>query len=271
MLTSLSHKRIIRAAILSAALAVVSSCTSTKEVTYFQDLTPASEQAAVNLSRIKIQPDDQLSIVVSCKDPQIASLFNLITPANRIYSAQKQFTTTGEMGGYVVTSAGDIDFPQLGKVHVEGLTREEVALKIKTDLESRQLVKDPVVTVDFINLHFSVIGEVTKPGYFAITGNRTSLLDAISMAGDLTIYGKRDAVKVVREENGQRKVYSIDLRSKDLFDSPAYYLQQNDIVYVMPNQTRAGQSNINENQWKNAGLWMSAASVLTSVAVLIFK
>lgn len=263
--------KIIRNTAIAAALLMMGSCTSTRQVAYLQDVQPATEEVIVNMKNVTLQPGDQISIIVTCKDPQIASLFNLVTPTNRIYSGGKNFTNSGEMGGYTVSSKGDIDFPQLGEVHVAGLTREGVANEIKNRLVASNMVKDPVVTVDFLNLHFSVIGEVSHPGYFQLTNDRTTLLDALSLAGDMTIYGKRDNVAVVREENGRRTTYVVDVRSKDLFDSPAYYLQQNDVVYVQPNKTRAGQSNVNENQWKNASLWMSLASVLTSVAVLIWR
>ena len=133
------------------------------------------------------------------------------------------------------------------------------------------LVKDPVVTVEFMNLYFSVLGEVKTPGKYSITKDHISLLEAISMAGDLTIYGKRDAIFVIREENGERVTHWVDIRSKDIFTSPVYYLKQNDVVYVQPNKVRAGQSTINENNVKSVSLWISIGSFLTSLGVLLFK
>lgn len=259
--------------VIGCTLSALCACSSTKEVVYMQDLQPVTDQVIANLNTIKVQPGDVLSIVVTCKDPKLASLFNLVSSTNRLYgtSGEMRYSSSGELSGYTVTQSGNIDFPQLGLIHVAGLTREQIAAEIKNKLISQSLVKDPIITVDFVNLHFSVIGEVTKPGYYAISNDRTTLLDALSQAGDLTIYGKRDRVFLIREENGKRSTYQIDLRSKDLFDSPAYYLQQNDVIYVEPNRTRAGQSTVNENQWKNVGIWTSLASVLTSIAVLIFK
>lgn len=259
---------------IGCTMAAAVSCSSPKQIVYMQDLQPQTDQVVANLNTIKVQPGDVLSIIVSCKDPKLAQLFNLMAPTNRIYgssSSDVTYTSSGEIAGYTVTSAGTIDFPQIGTIEVAGLTREQVASLIKDKLVASQMVKDPVVSVNYANLHFSVIGEVAKPGYYAINNERTTLLDALGQAGDLTIYGKRDRVLVIREEAGKRSTYVVDLRSKDLFDSPAYYLQQNDVIYVEPNKTRAGQSTVNENQWKNVGIWTSLASVLTSLAVLIFK
>lgn len=265
--------KIITKIAIGCVLTALCACNSTKQIVYMQDMQPVTDQVIANLNTIKVQPGDVLSIIVTCKDPKLASLFNLISSTNRLYGAsgEMRFNSSGEMSGYTVTQSGDIDFPQLGMVHVAGLTREQIAAEIKNKLVSSALIKDPVVTVDYVNLHFSVIGEVAKPGYYSISNDRTTLLDALGQAGDLTVYGKRDRVFVIREENGKRSTYQIDLRSKDLFNSPAYYLQQNDVIYVEPNKTRAGQSSVNENQWKNVGIWTSLASVLTSIAVLIFR
>ena len=148
-----------------------------------------------------------------------------------------------------------------------GLTRTEVTDLIKGRLVEEDLLKDPIVTVQFLNFKISVMGEVSRPGTFDITGDRITLLEALSMAGDLTIYGRRDRVAVIREENGERTVRYHDLRSSDIFESPCYYLQQNDVVYVAPNDIRTGSSRINSNN--SANVWLSAVSVLASIASLI--
>lgn len=252
-------------------MAVISSCNSSKNVVYLQDLQPEQVETIVNMNKVKVQPGDNLSIIVTCKDPQIAALFNLIEPNTRLYPGGKNSTSGAGMPGYTVNSKGDIDFPQLGMLHVEGMDRSEVAAYIKGRLEAASLVKDPVVTVDFNNIYVSVIGEVAKPGRVPVTNEQMTLLEALAEAGDLTIYGKRDQVSVVREEKGKRTTYTVDLRSKDLFNSPAYYLRQNDVVYVAPNSARAGQASINDNNFKSASFWMSLASLLTTIAVLVFK
>lgn len=152
-----------------------------------------------------------------------------------------------------------------------GMTKSQIATLVKKRLMEENLVNDPVVTVEFMNLYFSVLGEVKTPGKYAITKDQITLLEAISMAGDLSIYGKRDAIFVIREENGERVTHWVDIRSKDMFNSPVYYLKQNDVVYVQPNKVRAGQSTINENSVKSVSLWISIGSLLSSLGVLLFK
>ena len=138
---------------------------------------------------------------------------------------------------------------------------------IKKRLIEEELIKDPIVTVQFLNFKVSVIGEVGRPGTFDISGDRITLLEALSMAGDLTIYGRRDRVAVIREKDGKRSILYHDLRSSDIFQSPCYYLQQNDIVYVEPNNAKTGQSRINSNN--SVGVWLSGVSVLASITSLL--
>ena len=152
------------------------------------------------------------------------------------------------------------------------MTREKVAAHIKQELQSRDLVKDPVVTVEFMNLSVDVMGEVNRPGRYSIDKDNITILDALSQAGDLTIYGKREKVLVLRNENGKQRVYGINLCSADhIYSSPAYYLQQNDVVYVEPNDTKARQSTVNGNNVRSTSFWISLASLLTTIGVLVFK
>lgn len=160
----------------------------------------------------------------------------------------------------------------LGTLHVAGRTREQIAEEIKKVLVERNLVKDPVVTVSLTNLHYSVMGEVARPGQYEIEDEKVTILDALSKAGDLTIYGTREDVMVLRQENGHQKIYKINLCSgNSVFNSPVYYLQQNDVVYISPNDTKARQSTVNGNNVRSTGFWISLASLATSVAVLITK
>ena len=245
-------------------------CDASKQVLYLQNLQTGNTHTITPNKDITIQPRDMLSIVVSSKDPELAALFNL--PRISFQAGISQINTVNnQISGYTVDPQGNIDFPNLGTIHIAGLSRSEVAEKIKSRLMEEELLKDAVVTVDYMNLHFSVMGEVSKPGTFNIDRDQTTLLEAISKAGDLTIYGKRDRVFLIREKNGERTTYRVDLRSADLFDNPAYYIQQNDIVYVEPNKMRAGQSTVNANNVRSVSLWTSIASLLTSVSVLIFK
>ena len=199
------------------------------------------------------------------KDPQISQLFNL-TGSSTSYSTS---SIAKDAYYYTVDSKGNIDFPVLGTLHVAGRTREQIAEEIKKVLVERNLVKDPVVTVSLTNLHYSVMGEGARPGQYEIEDEKVTILDALSKAGDLTIYGRRDRVGVIRENNGKRTILFHDLRSAEIFNSPCYYLQQNDIVYVEPNKAKSGQSGINQNN--TIGVWVSVISLLTTIAVLIFK
>ncbi len=221
---------------------------------------------------ITVQPQDQISIVVSSKDPQLAALFNLTRVQYRAGNPDlRTGNYNGEISGYTLDDEGNIDFPILGTLKVSGMTKSQIAALIKKRLVEENLVNDPVVTVEYMNLYFSVLGEVKTPGKYSITKDRISILEAISMAGDLTIYGMRDAIYVIREENGVRTTHQVDIRTKEIFQSPVYYLKQNDVVYVQPNKVRAGQSTINENNIKSVSLWVSISSFLASLAVLFVK
>lgn len=262
-------KNLTTAAALSLLL-LASSCSSPKNIAYMQNAVYGQEEFIVNLNEIRIQPQDKLSIVVSCKEPELARLFNLVQATNRVGQENSMQQSDGQVSVYTVDSNGDIEFPILGKVHIAGLTREEISEKIAKDLIDGKWVSDPVVSVEYANLHFSVVGEVKNPGTYAISNDKVTLLEAISKAGDLTPYGERE-ITVIREKDGKRIKYLVDLKDNSLFESPVYYLQQNDIIYVQPNKTVARQAADNPNNLKSISLWTSIASLLTTVAVLIFK
>lgn len=259
--------------ILLEILFILSSCNSVKQVTYFQDLQSGVTGTAPTPASIKIRPDDKIAITVSSKDPQMASTFNLLMGEARNNIGGNGGTTSGSRAsGYTVDKRGYIKFPVLGSLPIEGKTREEVALSIETELVKRDLLKDPIVTVDFVNLCISVLGEVNKPGRFNIDRDNLTLLDALSLAGDLTIYGKRTKIVVLREEGGKQTSHEVNLCSaKDLYASPAYYLSQNDVVYVEPNSMRARQSTVNGNNVRSTSFWMSLTSFLMSITFLIIK
>lgn len=266
--------------LLLPGILLFSSCNASKDVLYFQDLKPGeSEIQTVVSSPIRICPGDEISIIVSCRDPQIAMLFNL--PNVRMQLNQVSTTGSGSgsssagsqgISGYTVDQNGEIDFPVLGKLKVAGMDRQQIAEFIKNELVSKNLVKDPVVTVEYMNLVISILGEVNRPGRFGIDRDNITLLEALSMAGDLTIYGNRKKVMVLRQEEGIQRVYGVDLTSGQyVYTSPVYYLQQNDVVYVEPNNMKARQSTVNGNNVRSTAFWLSLASFLTSIAVLIFR
>lgn len=269
------QKILKRCLLLAACAALLSSCATPKEVVYFQDLQQTDGTlAAVQAKEIRVRPDDKISIIVNSRDPQLTDLFNLPYVSRQLGQTLRSVTSTyGQsqgVSGYTVDSDGNIDFPVLGKIHVEGMTREEIGRCIKDELVGQDLVKDPVVTVEFMNLTVSVMGEVAKPGRYAIERDRITILDALSMAGDLTIYGRRDAVMVQRMEGDTLQVYQLNLVSgQDVYNSPAFYLQQNDLVYVAPNDVKVRESTVNGNNIRSTSFWISLGSLLTSVAVLI--
>ena len=223
-----------------------SACTSTKKIIYLQDVIPLKQQEIEQKYEVIIHSDDLLAIMVNSRDPELALPFNMPMVTYQLGS-----NNGGQQRvlGYLVDTNGDIDFPILGKIHVEGLTRMQLTELVKSKLIEGDLIKDPIVTVQFLNFKVSVMGEVGRPGSFTISGDRITLLEALSMAGDLTIYGRRDRVGVIRENNGKRTILFHDLRSADIFNSPCYYLQQNDIVYVIKrNQVRAALTRITRSE-----------------------
>lgn len=249
--------------------ALLPSCRTPKDVVYFQDAGQFDYYKDVDKYEVYIHQDDLLAIMVNSQATEAALPFNL--PMASYYVGGDSYGQQRTLG-YLVDSEGNIDFPVLGKIHVEGMTRNRLRELIKTKLIDNGLLKDPIITVNFLNFKVSVQGEVNNPGSFNITGERITLLEALSMAGDLSIYGRRDRVAVIREANGERTIRYHNLTTTDLFRSPYYYLQQNDIVYVEPNKRKIQQSNINQNN--SVSVWLSIVSVLltaTSVIVSVSK
>ena len=245
-------------------IGLLAGCATRKDVVYLQDVAPLMQMTVPTNYEMSIYRDDVLGISVSSKEQELVMPFNLPLVS---YQLGAVYTTQQRILGYLVDTNGEIDFPILGRIHAEGLTRMQLTNLIKNRLIKEDLVKDPIVTIQFLNFKISVMGEVNRPGEFSITSDRITLLEALSKAGDLTIYGKRDRVAVIRERGGKQTILLHDLRSADIFQSPCYYLQQNDIVYVEPNNARAGQSNINQNN--TVGTWLSAVSVLVSAITMI--
>lgn len=247
---------------LMSGVLLLASCAPVKDIAYFQDKALNNPEKIDQFGGIVIQPNDILSIVVSSRSPELASIFNISGS-----SASKE--GTGSTLGYTVDNGGYIDFPVLGPIDVSGMTRAELAAKIKDMLLKKGYINDAVVTVEFLNFKVSVLGEVNSPGTYSITDDKVTVLQALSMAGDLTIYGKRGNVTVMREINGERTFYNINLCSVDLFKSPAYNLQQNDIIYVEPSQEKARQSTIDDKNLRITSIVVSSGSILLSLATLL--
>ncbi len=262
-------KKIIIAAASVAMLAT--SCSTPKDITYMQGFENGATQAVRIDRRITIQPDDNLSIMVSSKDQALADVFNLAVTQRQVGSGG---TTIGypTVATYTVTPAGEINFPVLGRIHIAGMTRDQIAAMIEKELISRQLLKDAVVTVNFMNAKVAVLGDVFRPGEYEIDRDNLTILQAISKAGDLNITGLRENVLVVREENGKDVAYRLNLLNTDeLMNSPAYYVQQNDVIYVEPNDTKKRQSTTSGNTVLTPSFWISVASLLTTVTALIIR
>jgi polysaccharide export outer membrane protein len=268
----MSMKKIFGFLCAAALLAGLTSCNpeTYKKINYLQDVSGnMTMQMKVNQGII-IQPQDQLSIIVTSRDPRMATAFNLSVSTFYTGSELSANGASQRITGYIVSNEGDIDFPSLGKLHVSGLNRWELQDLIKDRLAETGLLKDAVVTVEFLNFKISVLGEVTSPGTYAVTGDKITILQALALARDLTIYGQRDNVQVIREQNGERQIYVLDLTNSRIFDSPGYYLQQNDVVYVTPSKVRAGQGEINENYFKSGNFWISLASIsMTTINFII--
>ena len=263
----MKFSKLVLSGVLGIALLSATSCGTPKDVAYFQDLNNNPDTVITLQNRvITVKPTDKIYIGVKSKDPQISQLFNLMGET-RGSSANN---LSQDAYYYTVDSKGDIDFPVVGKIQVAGLTREEIAEKVRKSLVDASLVKDPTITVSLSNLHYSMMGEVAKPGQYAIEDEKVTILDAISKAGDLTIQGRRNDVMVLRQENGHQKIYKIDFCSgKDIFSSPAYYLQQNDVVYVTPNDTKKRSSTLNGNTVQSTGFWLSISSLLVTVLTFL--
>ena len=243
-------------------LLLVVSCSTQKKVPYFQDLGEGESVKIAAPQDIRLKSGDQFTIHVNSKDQELALPLNLIRSTNSSGNETRL--------AYTVDERGYIDFPTLGEIYVEGKTRDELAKHIKSIILEKKLVLDPVVIVGFHNQQVSVIGEVSRPGKYDIDKDRFTVLDALALAGDLTIQGKRENITVLREEFGSQKAYTLNLNdAAQLHASPAYYLQQNDIVYVEPNTAKAGASSINGNTVRSVSFWFSVASLALTIVTFI--
>lgn len=271
-------------ALASVALGValtLGGCTP-KNVTYFQDLDETVVLAQQQQQSIRLEPGNKVSIVVHSKDPQLASLFNLPIITSRAGGASnvtgqgvtaRNYNNTDGMSHYTISPDGTIDFPVLGTLHVAGMTRSELVGFIKGELVGRNLIKDPTVVVEFLNTGLSILGEVRQPGRYDLNRDNISIVEALALAGDLSIQGQRTNIKVIREmPDGKMKTYVVDLtKGKETIESPAYYIRQNDIIYVEPSGVQKRSTTVNGNTALSASFWVSVASLLTSISVLIFK
>lgn len=247
-------------------LFLLSSCGSVKNVAYLQNSDDIDLSRSEYLYDAHIMPKDVLTITVNTVNPEAAAPFNLTVPT--AYSTQSLNTVSqAVLQTYLVDNEGIIDYPVLGRIKVGGLSKSECEKMIHDKLlPYLNAAENPVVTVRMSNYKISVLGEVNKPGMFTVSNEKINILEALAQAGDLTIYGVRDKVKLIRESaSGKKEIIRINLNDAEIINSPYYYLQQNDIVYVEPNKVKARNSTIGQS----TTLWLSGTSILVSLASLI--
>lgn len=259
----------------------LAACSTPQNIEYFQDAFRLHGMLEQQEELLRLRPQDKINIVVSCADPVLEQQFTLMTAGRstlgstvvpQTVAGKNPSSVNGMLIAYTVDNQGDIHFPELGRISVVGKTRSEVAAYIAQRLKARELVFDPIVTVEFVNMGVDVLGEVVRPGRIDITSDRFTIINAISRAGDLTINGKREEVLVTREVDGQRQVYRLNLCDmQELLLSPAYYLRQDDIVYVPPTRKRMREADSAGNTFQGPGFWISLASLLATITALIIR
>ena len=257
------NKQILWAGLLAVLL--LSSCASRKRFVYLQDMEVGEEYVFNVKKEAIVHRDDRLSITVSCKNPELAIPFNMQGGNFHIGSGGDVVASEVSAGGpkgYRVDVDGDIDFPILGKLHVEGMKVSELTEMIKRRIVEGNYIKDPLVSVEFLNFKYTVLGAVGRNGTFSVNGDRITLVEAIAQAGDVTSKGRIDRVAVIRETEHGREMFMHDLRSKDIFESPCYYLQQNDIVYVEPKYRK---KDVEDRSWQITTTLLSLASVICTL------
>ena len=244
---------------------LLSSCVSRKKIVYFQNIEDLTQSSNELFPSLKLKPNDLLSITVSAADRESARSFNVIIESRPMEGTSDLLVNNTQLLGYLVDSEGEIHFPVLGAIKVAGLTPKELH-----DFLTKQLtayINDPIVNIRLLNFTVSVLGEVNRPGTYPVQGEKISIPEALGLAGDLTIFGRRDNVLVIRESDGKKNYAYLDLRSAEILDSEYYYLKQNDVVYVEPNSAQRQSSSFN----RNSTVFISIASLLLSVLVLIFR
>lgn len=257
-------KRYFILALLAATL--LASCNSQKRIWYLQDATEFAPEQIAQQGQIRIQPLDRLTIVVNSKDPELALPFNAATGYTALTaSSVSSVSSSSALQVRTVDEKGILQMPVLGEIKVEGLTRGELAKILADKIIQGGYINDPTVNVQFVDMKISVLGEVTRPGSYALTHDKLTIFDALALAGDMTVFGQRTDVMVYREKEGERTITYLDLTSKDIFSSPAFYIEQNDVIYVKPNKYKAQSGEINQNR----SFYISLASTAIAVATLI--
>lgn len=245
---------------------LLGSCSSGKDVPYFQNIDEISLAGSKGLYDAKIMPKDMLTITVSTTDPAAAAPFNL-SVGNTVGASGQLSNGGGNLQGYLVDNDGNINFPVIGHMHVQGMTKSQCQDMIREKLlPYMAATENPIVTVRMSSYRVTVTGEVNRPGVIPVSTEKMSIVEALAQAGDLTVYGKRDNIMLIREdETGQKKMVRLNMNDANLINSPYYYLQQNDIVYVQPNSVKAKNAGIGPS----TTLWFSFIGIVTSISSLL--
>lgn len=239
-------------------LLIFASCATPQKVIYFENASRFEAQPVIQNYVTRIQKDDLLSIVVGSKTPALAMPFNSMTQTEN----PQQGSSTTQLSTYLVSPDGEIVFPILGKLKVLGLTHAELSKMIEKMIIDGQYINEPTVTVKLMNHKISVLGEVNTPGLKSVASERITIFEAISLAGDLTIFGRRDNISIIREQDGKRVVAHVDINSRSIFDSEYYYLSPNDVIYVEPNKKKMNSSVNNPAMMSTI---FSASSLLVTI------
>lgn len=241
-----------------------------------QDFEPGEELTVVNPPEIKVHPGDRIDISVTCKNPQLAIPFNVVGGVFNVdinggvdEGGGRSSLSSEIPRGYLVDASGNIDFPVLGTLHIEGLTLSEVKDLVSSLLIERNYIREPIVNVNILNFKITMLGEIGE-GVLPIKDNQINLLQAIALAGGTRSHGMISDVRVIRTVDGTRRMYSVNLKSKDLYNSPAFHLQQDDIVYVMPKSTKM-DGNTFSAIWQYISPFISTISTLTVMYVWALK
>ena len=254
------NKKLYHFLILSIATVILSSCGSTKNVAYLQNSDYTDLSRSAYLYDARIMPKDILTITVNTVNPEASAPFNL-------FISSEMNTGGGTLQTYLVDNNGCIEFPVVGTLEVGGLTKSGCEKLIHDKIQRYMNAEEnPIVTVRMSNYKISVLGEVNRPGMFTVGNEKINIFEALAQAGDLTIYGVRDRVKLIRENaRGQKDVYTLNLNDAEIINSPYYYLQQNDVIYVEPNKVKAKNSGIGQS----TTIWISITGALVSLASLV--
>lgn len=259
-------KKILNLVLFAAICLFLGSCGSSKHIAYFQNADSLNYDASRGLFDARIMPKDLLTITVSTTDPKAATPFNL-SVTNTLNSTGTLYTGAGSLQTYLVDNDGFINFPVVGQLKVGGMTKRQCESFIREKiLPYMAKTENPIVTVKMASFKVTVAGEVKSPGVFNVDQEKISVIEALARAGDLTIYGRRENVLLIREDaTGKKTTHRLNLNDANLINSPYYYLQQNDYIYVEPNKVQAQNSAIGSS----VTIWFSVLSVVTSVASLV--